>query len=51
MKRKKYIFKADDGEVTLTLFAKSDQEAFIKLGSIVQEVSRFESFRKFRVKK
>lgn len=51
MKRKKYTFKADDGEVTLILFAHNDQEGFIKLGSVVQEVSRFESFRKFRVKK
>lgn len=51
MKTKKYLFKADNGQTKLTLFAKSDQEAFIKLGSIVQEVSRFESFRSFKVKK
>jgi len=49
-KLKKYIFKAESGRVRLSLVAKTDTEAYIKLGSIVQEVSYFTSMRKYRIK-
>ena len=48
---KKYLFKADNGQIKVSFLAKNDQEAFIKLGSIVQEVSRFDSFRIYKIKK
>jgi hypothetical protein len=40
-KTKKYIFKAESGNVKLIFHAKDDTEANIKLGAIVQNVSYF----------
>lgn len=49
-KTKKYIFKAESGVVKLSFIAKTDVEAFTKLGTIVQDVSYFTSMRKYRIK-
>jgi len=47
---KKYVFKAESGAIKLSLIAKTDVEAYNKLGTIVQEVSYFTSVRKYRIK-
>jgi len=49
-KTKKYIFKAESGNVKLSFTAKTDVEAYTKLGTIVQNVSHFTSVRKYRMK-
>lgn len=49
-KTKKYIFKAESGNVKLSLIAKTDVEAYTKLKTIVQNVSHFTSVRKYKIK-
>lgn len=49
-KTKKYIFKSESGDVKLSFIAKTDVEAYTKLGTIVQKVSYFTSVKKYRMK-
>ena len=47
---KKYIFKSESGGVKVSLIAKTDVEAYSKLGTIVQDGSYFTSVIKYRIK-
>lgn len=47
---KKFIFKAHKGTVKLTLTAKTQQDAVIKLGSLVQNVSDWPHMRILKIK-